>query len=251
MLLPLIVANQSEDLVTPPVSFAICEGRLPEARFGWTLYSGYLKGSSEHRSRRNDQKVAALRRAVRLSQSAYGFNAAEADSTGLPGCDFSFVRDQAPTAIWLPGQTGAAPDRPPVLSLAHSGPLLLAAAGKPQTKEFVLGVDVEQLRERDFARIEAHMGWRDASSLRLEGNCQLTENLLFYRRWTLAESLYKALGKVNHECFVELESLALGQGRDSGWCSAVVAQRRWFVRWWCVTTNSQAAMVCLLRGNSG
>jgi hypothetical protein len=66
------------------------------------------------------------------------------------------------------------------LAFAHSGAWTLAAAtARPNT---ALGADIERCRPRCYQRLERFLGWpRSSASL-----------AQFYRRWTLAESCFKA-----------------------------------------------------------
>lgn len=234
----------------------VCEGRLLESRFGWTLLGGYPTLSPVDRAVANQQKVQAVLRALHLMGSA--------QAAGWTAQNLQFGRGEAPTVV-----AGSDPELAytgvcPILSLAHSGGLLLVAAGTGAEtgsgSDLRVGADVERLRARDFQRLEAHMGWSEAASLWPHKKGEAPEQLLFYRRWTLAESLYKALGKVNLECFNELEPLAVNglwfvDGEtstgswDSGWLGKVIGRRHWFVRWWRVTHEAQPAIACLLRSS--
>ena len=231
-------------------------GQLDKPGLGWALMDGYpsLMRSKPGLIRRDilqqrgELKTAVVLEALRL--------------LGEPGdrpwvrADLAFPVGCAPQACGA--YAGAADSaRGPKLSLAHSGSLLLAAAVGPHER---VGVDVERLKTRDFARIGAHLGWSPVEGLVAASPIKIAEDLLFYRRWTLAESLYKTLGRVNLECFGELETLALGSQTERAdasaqgdgalglpWRSRTIGRRRWDVLWWQVNLHNEPAMACLLR----
>ncbi len=95
--------------------------------------------------------------------------------------------------------TGKAPmvDRNCVLSLSHSGDWLLCAAARPGQPDsgVLFGVDLERNRPRAFDRIGHVLGWPSQSESAVH----------FYRRWTLVESLYKAVGDEWRELFALVE----------------------------------------------
>ena len=80
-----------------------------------------------------------------------------------------------------------------VLSLSHSGPWLLCAAAREMSCSVSprLGVDLEHDRPRGFEAICRALHWPGASK----------DPSHFYRRWTLAESMYKAVGAEWRELF--------------------------------------------------
>ena len=216
---------------------AVCEGQITTAGLGWTLWSDYPARAEQPLKRA--QQSASLTRALSLLGGSW------VSAAGLAsGWEVQLCAGSAPRLISSAENCESAA---PTLALSHSGNLLLAAAAEPGHQ---LGVDVERLRDRDFQRLETHMDWRAADQL-LPGSVQEIERkLLFYRRWTLAESLYKALGIVNLECFTALENLAPQNitAWDTGWRRTSVRAHSWDVRWWRVGALQQAALVCLLRG---
>lgn len=217
---------------------AVCEGRLSAEGLAWTLVNDYPAHGRQ--PSRRAQKSAGLVRALSLLEAPHAPPQDMASEWEL-----QLRAGSAPKLV----SSAAAVDAAPTLSLSHSGNLLLAAAAAPGHQ---LGVDVERLRSRDFQRIETHLGWSEADQLLAsQGQGQGPERqLLFYRRWTLAESLYKALGILNLEDFTALEYLAVQNlsAWDTGWRRTMVRSQLWEVRWWRVGARQQAALICLLRG---
>lgn len=83
-------------------------------------------------------------------------------------------------AVRWPRNSPPLASEPWQLAFAHSGAWTLAAAtARPQT---ALGADLERCRPRRYERLERHLGWSGSASL-----------AHFYRRWTLAESCFKAV----------------------------------------------------------
>lgn len=134
--------------------------------------------------------------------------------------------------------TGKAPlvDGNCVLSLSHSGDWILCAAarsGQPDSG-LLFGVDLERHRTRDFDRIGHVLGWPSQSE----------STIHFYRRWTLVESLYKAVGDGWRQPFELLDCVTGDSGRrfeidSGGW--------RWEV-WW--PTLLLGVTTCVVNGVS-
>ena len=103
-----------------------------------------------------------------------------------------------------------------VLSIAHSGPWLVAVAGATNVvgRRTCIGVDIEQYKARDFSGIERFLGWSPRSR----------DAARFYRRWTLAEAIFKATGPNAGRWFETLDwadaEVAAGAIRVDapGWC---------------------------------
>lgn len=72
-----------------------------------------------------------------------------------------------------------------LLSLSHSGTWLYAGAVSTKSGERAVhfGIDIEQMKQRNFLRLNSFLGWQQPA----------VNATHFYRRWTLTESLYKAL----------------------------------------------------------
>ena len=122
------------------------------------------------------------------------------------------------------------------LSISHTGPWLLAAAALGSKVH--LGVDVERCKPRNFDGIGAFLGWPSPSR----------DARHFYRRWTLAEALFKAVGRGMHDWFGTFDDAtrastdALNFDRQ-GW--------RWHVRWHNLpaeASGSIAGVSCLVMG---
>lgn len=94
----------------------------------------------------------------------------------------------AAAAVAFPENSPPQTPLPWRLSLAHSAQVLLAGATPMLTgrRPCAFGVDLEQHRHRDYQRLEAFLGW----------TCASRSPVHFYRRWTLAEALLKAVGGI-------------------------------------------------------
>ena len=119
-----------------------------------------------------------------------------------------------------------------VLSLAHSGPWLLAGAARVVGQRTCIGVDVEQCKNRDFNGIGRFLGWPSRSR----------DEAHFYRRWTLAEALFKAAAQEAARWFKILEPAA--EDTESAACFDA-AGWRWRA-WW--PELASGACVCLVLG---
>ncbi|MFK7914331.1 MAG: hypothetical protein AB8B93_10490 [Pseudomonadales bacterium] len=121
-----------------------------------------------------------------------------------------------------------------LLSYAHSGEWLLAAAmaipsgtsglsrAAGTAPQAALGIDIERLRSRNHSRLARFLGWR-GDSLNL-GH--------FYRRWTLAEALLKALGGAHAKAtFNALDSALQTKLEVRSHRQAVVGDWRYHVVW--------------------
>lgn len=131
------------------------------------------------------------------------------------------------------------PRRPPllndqwVLSLAHSGPWLLASAARVVGRRTCMGVDVECRKARDFNGIGRFLGWPSRSR----------DEVHFYRRWTLAEALFKATAQDAGRWFDLLER---GTATDAA-CAICVNDYGWRWRaWW--PELASGACICLVLG---
>ncbi len=120
-----------------------------------------------------------------------------------------------------------------VLSLSHSGPWLTVGAARVNRRRTCLGVDVERYKARDFDGIGRFLAWPSRS--RNEAH--------FYRRWTLAEALFKATGVEARRWFETLDGAAASAATSRirvdalGWS--------WRVWWPALVAN---ACVCLVLG---
>ena len=87
-----------------------------------------------------------------------------------------------------------------VLSLSHSASWLLCAAARPRRPDFStrFGVDIERRRPRRFEQIGNFLGWPSRSESEAH----------FYRRWTLAEALFKASGAEVPAVFDQFDHVA-------------------------------------------
>ena len=136
---------------------------------------------------------------------------------------------------------GAAPqlDDGCTLSLSHSRPWLLAAAATSAGRRVWMGVDVERCKSRDFDRIGRFLGWPSPSR----------DALHFYRRWTLAEALVKALGRRAPTWFRALDGAAAGTTMES--LDIDERRWRWHLRWRNVgreVGGEPAGVFCLAMG---
>ena len=120
-----------------------------------------------------------------------------------------------------------------VLSLSHSGPWLAVGAARVDGVRTCLGVDVERHKARDFDGIGRFLGWSSRSR----------DEAHFYRRWTLAEALFKATAIEARRWFERLDRAATGAAKGRicvdtlGWS--------WRVWWPALVAN---ACVCLVLG---
>ncbi len=123
---------------------------------------------------------------------------------------------------------------PWVLSLTHSGGWLAAAAAKGPG--VAIGVDVERHRLRDFSRIGQFLGWASPSQ----------DQAHFYRRWTLAESLFKAVGGARAKAsFNTLDCALQTLASDTQQRSANLSGYRYTVMW--PRTGSDHTLCWLVR----
>lgn len=120
-----------------------------------------------------------------------------------------------------------------VLSLAHSGPWLLASAACVIGRRTCMGVDVEQRKPRDFDGIGRFLGWPSRSR----------DDLHFYRRWTLAEALFKATAQDARRWFDLLDRSA-GNAAASAGCVDAHGWR--WCAWW--PQLASGACICLVVG---
>ena len=121
-----------------------------------------------------------------------------------------------------------------VLSLSHSASWLLCTAARPCRSDSIIvcGVDLERNRSRVFDRIGHVLGWPSQSESAMH----------FYRRWTLMESLYKAIGAEWRDLFglfdhVTKDDVRRFELNSNGW--------RWQVWWPALVAGST---VCVVSG---
>ncbi|MEM9741371.1 MAG: hypothetical protein AAF918_01680 [Pseudomonadota bacterium] len=117
------------------------------------------------------------------------------------------------------------------LSLSHSGNLWLVGAAHARR----IGVDLERPRRRDFLRLTRMLRWPPV------------EGAEFYRRWTLAEALFKGGAAPARTCFKLAGDTVPFHGGDeaetanaataNGW-STEVNRIQWQAQW--LTTHDQA-----------
>lgn len=121
-----------------------------------------------------------------------------------------------------------------VLSLSHSGPWLLCAAVRASSScaTLRLGVDLEHNLPRGFEQIRGALGWPSA--------CDDPSH--FYRRWTLAESLFKAVGTEWRQLFDRFDHAT---GRTARRHESESNGLRWLVRWPQLVTG---CTVCVVTG---
>ncbi|MGI9326429.1 MAG: 4'-phosphopantetheinyl transferase family protein, partial [Pseudomonadales bacterium] len=151
-------------------------------------------------------------------------------------------------ALQLAGASGEQPDvqfvpavaaaplctAPWVLSLSHSGPWIATAAAKGPG--IAVGVDVEQHKPRDFSRIDQFLGWTSPSQ----------DQDHFYRRWTLAESLFKAAGGIQAKVsFITLDCALQTLASDTQQRSVNLSGYRYTAMW--PRTGSNYTLCWLLR----
>lgn len=153
-----------------------------------------------------------------------------------------------------PGRAPRLPD-PWNLSLADSGGWCMAAVSADAGVR--LGVDLERRRPRETRSLEAHLGW-------LERSDDLKH---FYRRWTLAEACFKALGGAADgplsaaALFAGLEFAArsptrteqrsgAGEEQGAGGVAIQVQGQSVWVQWQQPLPDFQSCLVALLPSNA-
>lgn len=161
-----------------------------------------------------------------------------ADRQPLLARALSVAGCEAPVPV-VDCQPRQAPSTPGwTLSYADSGPWLLAAA-MPATASKALGADIERNRRRDYGRLEAFLGWRSKSA----------DLAHFYRRWTLAEALFKALGGAHAKATFDALDSAM-ESKTRGADERQVALDRWrFRAMWPPLASEVTA--CWLLADSG
>ena len=120
-----------------------------------------------------------------------------------------------------------------VLSLAHSGPWLLAGAAQVVGRRTCMGVDIERCKARDFNGIERFLGWPSHSR----------DEAHFYRRWTLAEAVFKAAARDAGRWFKALDQAA---AQDAAGTVCIDALGWRWRTWWPELTSG--ACVCVVLG---
>ena len=89
-------------------------------------------------------------------------------------------------------------------------------------------------KPRDFARLGRLLGWTNAADKPLA-------SAAFYRRWTLAEALYKAGAAASLECFATSHQWL---SRPAGaHLRGRIQHRRWQARWQTAGDNTLACVV--------
>ena len=147
-----------------------------QPELGLSLLDGYPDARNIFiTEQKESEKIQAKIKVLQLALQHAGHKKATAP--------IEFLSGKAPTirSDWL-------------LSLSHSGTWLYAGAmpAKSDQRAVYFGIDVEQKKQRDFPRLGSFLGWQRPS----------IDATHFYRRWTLTESLYKALSmqqeKINY-----------------------------------------------------
>lgn len=143
---------------------------------GLSLIDDYPDASSIlNTEQKESEKIQVKTKALHLALQQAGHKKGKAP--------IKFLAGKAPTTTsdWL-------------LSLSHSCSWLYAGAiaAASDNKLAHIGIDIEQKKQRDFHRLGSFLGWQQPS----------VDAVHFYRRWTLTESLYKAISTKQEKKFL-------------------------------------------------